>query len=119
MACAGITVAEAQVNVERFQVLGIGGVIVRAPFRGRGLARRVVEAALETGRALGPPFALLFCLEDRAGLYRRLGFTEVDGDVLVSQATGYEVMPLRTMWRALGPDAAWPEGQLVLHSLPF
>src|SRR5579884_4458075 len=79
VASAGIVIAEAQVGEARFPVVGLGGVIVRAPFRGRGLAREIVEAALTRGRRLGPPFAVLFCLDSRMGLYRRLGFTEVDG----------------------------------------
>jgi predicted GNAT family N-acyltransferase len=119
VACAGIVLAEAQVGGRRFPVLGLGGVIVRAPFRGRGLAREIVEAAVAKGRRLGPPFALLFCLESRTGLYRRLGFVEVEGEVRVQQPTGYERMPLRTMWRALRPAAVWPPGELTLHSLPF
>src|SRR5437588_2603693 len=104
VASAGIVVAEAQVGEERFSVVGVGGVIVRRPFRGRGLAREVVEAALMRARELGPSFALLFCLESRVGLYRRLGFAEVEGEVRVRQPEGYEVMPLQTMWRALRPD---------------
>jgi GNAT superfamily N-acetyltransferase len=119
VACAGIVLADAQVGTARFPVLGLGGVIVRAPFRGRGLAREVIEAALAKGRRLGPPFALLFCLESRRGLYRHLDFVEVEGAVRVQQPNGYELMPLRTMWRALRPAAVWPPGELVLHGLPF
>jgi predicted N-acetyltransferase YhbS len=119
IAVAGTVVAEVEVGEARFPVLGIGGVIVRAPFRGRGLAREVVQAVLEKGRAQGLPFALLFCLPDRMGLYQRLGFTEVEQEVLVKQSGGYQVMPLRTMWAPLRPGAVWPSGPLVLHSLPF
>src|SRR5438270_370683 len=46
-ASAGTVVVDVEVDAERFPVVGIGGVIVRAPYRGRGLARRVVEAALD------------------------------------------------------------------------
>ncbi len=119
VASAGWVIAEAEVREARMQVVGLGGVIVRAPFRGRGLAREVVEAAMTRARVREAPFALLFCLDGRVGLYRRLGFAEVSGEVLVRQSAGYEVMPLRTMWRALKPRAQWPSGQLVLHSLPF
>lgn len=119
VASAGIVIAEAQVGEARFPVVGLGGVIVRASFRGRGLAREIVEAALARGRRLGPPFAVLFCLESRMGLYRRLDFAEVAGEVRVKQPDGYAVMPLRTMRRALRPAAVWPPGELVLHTLPF
>jgi predicted N-acetyltransferase YhbS len=119
VASTGWVLTQAQVAEERFAVAGIGGVIVRAAFRGRGLARRVVEAAIVRAQASGVPFAVLFCRPDRAGLYQRLQFTRVEGDVLVEQPGGQVVMPLQTMWRALQPGLNWPEGRLVLHSLPF
>jgi predicted N-acetyltransferase YhbS len=119
VASTGIVVAEVEVAGERFEVVGIGGVIVNARYRGRGLARKVVDAALERAATLGPSFALLFCHEDRAGLYERLGFTTVPPPVLVEQAEGEAEMPQRTMWRALRPDASWPDGPLVVRSLPF
>jgi predicted GNAT family N-acyltransferase len=119
VASTGLVVADAQVEEDRFPVVGIGGVIVRTPFRGRGLAREIVEAAIVRAARLGPRFALLFCRQDRAGLYRRLSFIEVSDPVLVRQPVGYQVMPMRTMWRALQPGLTWPAGRLVLHSLPF
>lgn len=119
LAAAGLVVAEAQVGEARFPVVGLGGVIVRAPFRGRGLAREVVEAALNRARMLGPAFALLFCLESRVGLYRRLGFARIEAEVRVRQPGSNRVMPMCTMWQALRPDAVWPHGELVLNSLPF
>lgn len=119
VANTGLVMAEVEVGDDRFPVAGIGGVIVRAPFRGRGLARQVVEATLERAQSSEAEFALLFCRQDRAGLYQRLGFAEVESEVLVEQPSGYEVMPLHTMWKALRPGAAWPAGPLVLHGLPF
>jgi predicted N-acetyltransferase YhbS len=119
VASAGWVMAEAEVGEESFEVVGIGGVIVRAEFRGRGLAREIVEAAIERARTPTARFVLLFCRPDRAGLYLRLGFHRVEGDVLVEQPAGYVPIPLETMWRALSPGDSWPQGQLILHSLPF
>ena len=119
VASTGLLVAEVQVDRERFPVVGFGGVIVTARQRGRGLGRQVVEAALSTAGGLGPAFALLFCHEDRAGLYRKLGFAEVSEEVVVRQPVGYAPMPQRTMWRPLRPNACWPPGSVVVHSLPF
>jgi predicted N-acetyltransferase YhbS len=119
VASAGMVVAEVEVGGLRFAVVGFGGVIVNARHRGRGLARQVVEAALARARELGPTFAMLFCLPDRVGLYRRLGFVEVSAEVRVKQPDGYAPMPMHTMWRALRDDAEWPEGPVVLQSLPF
>jgi GNAT superfamily N-acetyltransferase len=119
VASTGMVVVDVQVAEERFPVVGIGGVIVTAAHRGRGLAREVVRAALVRARTLGPRFALLFCHQDRAGLYRRLGFAELDLPVTVNQPDGYAVIAQRTFWYALRPDASWPPGPVVVHSLPF
>jgi predicted N-acetyltransferase YhbS len=119
VASTGMVIVEVEVDPQRFSVVGIGGVIVNAAHRGRGLAREVVEAALARAKTLGPRFALLFCHEDRAGLYRRLGFAELDVPVRVQQPDGLALMPQHTMWRALHQDASWPPGPAVVHSLPF
>ena len=119
VASTGIVLVEVDVGVERFPVVGLGGVIVSAPYRGRGLARRVLQAALVRARQLGPRFAILFCHEDRAGLYRRLGFVELVDRVLVEQPGGYAPMPQRTMWLGLQDEATWPRGEVTVRSLPF
>jgi predicted N-acetyltransferase YhbS len=119
VASTGLVLVEAEVAGERFPVFGLGGVIVAAAHRGRGLAREVVGATLARAAELGPAFALLFCHDDRAGLYRKLGFAHVEAEVRVRQPEGYAPMRDRTMWRALRPGASWPRGELVIHSLPF
>jgi predicted N-acetyltransferase YhbS len=119
VASAGMLVIEVDVAGERFPVVGLGGVIVNAAHRGRGLARTVVDAAITKATAMGPAFMILFCHEDRTGLYRRLGFEEVQRPVLVQQPDGYTEMTMWTMRRALAEDATWPEGRLTVHGLPF
>jgi predicted N-acetyltransferase YhbS len=119
VASAGLVVADVEVGGERFPVVGIGGVIVRAAYRGRGLARRVVEAALDGARGTGPTRAMLFCHPDRMGLYERLGFVEITSPVSVQQPDGVERMPQRAMWRPLSEGTAWPPGPVALQSLPF
>ncbi len=119
VASTGMVHAEAEVAGRRFPVIGIGGVIVNARHRGAGLARRVVAAALEKASGEPAEFALLFCYEDRAGLYLKLGFTRVEDEVAVGQPTGVVVMSQWTMWRALRPGAQWPGGAVTIHGLPF
>lgn len=119
VASTGMVVVDVEVDGKRFPVVGLGGVIVSAPYRGRGLAREVVEQALARARLLGPRFAILFCHDDRAGLYRRLGFVELLDDVLVEQPSGHATMTQRTMWIALHGGAEWPPGKVIVHSLPF
>ena len=119
VASAGLTVAEVEVADQRIPVVGLGGVIVNADHRRRGLARQIVEEALDRARTMGPPFAILFCHADRVGLYARLAFVEIDDTVSVEQPDGFAPMPMRTMWRALHADASWPDGPVRVHSLPF
>jgi predicted N-acetyltransferase YhbS len=119
IASAGMLIAEVEVAGGRFPVVGFGGVIVNAAYRGRGLARRIVGEAIARARRLGPDFVLLFCRSDRVGLYQRLGFTEITDPVEVEQPGGYELTPDVTMWRALTPDAQFPCGPVRLHDLPF
>jgi predicted N-acetyltransferase YhbS len=119
VASTGLVVADVEVNGQRFPVVGLGGVIVNAQHRGRGLGRQVVEAALEKARTMGPDFVLLFCHDDRAELYRKLGFEHINREVLVHQPGGYVPTPQRTMWRSLRANPRWPEGAVVVHSLPF
>src|ERR1700737_160913 len=51
IASAGLVTTEVEVAGERFAAVGLGGVIVNAECRGRGLARRVVQEALDRARA--------------------------------------------------------------------
>jgi predicted N-acetyltransferase YhbS len=120
VASTGLTRAEVAVLGARFEVVGIGGVIVAAAWRGQGLAREVLEHALERARAMGPSFALLFCHADRAGLYERLGFAVIEAPVTVGQPAGFEPMLQQlSMWGPLAADAAWPAGAVTLYGLPF
>ncbi|HEY6399009.1 MAG TPA: GNAT family N-acetyltransferase [Solirubrobacteraceae bacterium] len=119
VASTGWLVVDVEVGRERFAVVGFGGVIVNERHRGRGLARQVLQAALAKAETLGPAFVILFCHDDRIGLYLNVGFHEIRAEVHVKQPHGYAAIPERTMWRALRPDRSWPCGPLVVHSLPF
>ncbi|MGW7410864.1 GNAT family N-acetyltransferase [Streptomyces sp. NPDC054863] len=102
------------------EVVGVGGVAVAADVRGQGLARRVVGAALEHARTMGPERALLFCRPPLVALYEKLGWRAIDREVHVEQPQERVVlMPLRTMWTPLHGDEDWPEGAVRLRSLPM
>ncbi|MER0484915.1 GNAT family N-acetyltransferase [Streptomyces sp. Edi2] len=101
------------------QVVGFGGVVVAPDLRGHGLARLVVDPALEHARTMGPPYGLLFCRPHLVSLYQRLGWRTLQEDVQVEQPDGPVVMPLRSMWVPLHDGAQWPVGPVVLRSLPM
>ncbi|MFF0739616.1 GNAT family N-acetyltransferase [Streptomyces sp. NPDC004111] len=101
------------------EAVGVGGVAVAPDVRGRGLARRVVGAALEHARTLGPERALLFCRPPLVPLYEKLGWRPVVGEVRVEQPQGPVIMPLRTMWHPLHDGTDWPGGAVRLRSYPM
>lgn len=120
VATAGMTLVTVRFGGgETVPVVGLGGVIVAAPFRGRGFGRRVITEALARAREMGPAIAMLFCRPDRAGLYRQHGFAEMPGPVLVDQPGAVIEIADVTMWRPLRPGAALPRGPVKLDGLPF
>jgi GNAT superfamily N-acetyltransferase len=119
-AAAGLVLAEVSFGGRPpTTVVGIGGVIVAAPYRGRGLGWRVISEVIARAEAQGPEIAVLFCWPDRAELYRRHGFAEVPGPVWVGQAERIVAVPHVTMWRPLKPGAALPDGDVRVEGLPF
>lgn len=120
VASVGMLTAEVQVGgADRFEVVGIGGVIVAPDHRGRGLVRSVLSAALQRAATLGPDLAMLFCHERLAGLYEKAGFLTIPPPVRVLQETRIIEMPQQAMWRGLHDGAQWPAGELLVLSLPF
>ena len=94
---------------------------------GYAVSRGAPLEVLEFGRlsesqraaTLGPPVALLLCHRDRAELYDKHAFTEIDPPVLIRQPDGYVQCPIVAMWRSLREGATLPAGQVTVHSLPF
>ncbi|MEW2131013.1 GNAT family N-acetyltransferase [Streptomyces sp. NPDC005435] len=101
------------------QAIGIGGVAVAPDVRGQGLARRVLTAALDHARTLGPAHGLLFCRPPLVPFYEHLGWHALTVDVSVEQPGGPALMPLRTMWTPLRAGAGWPGGAVRLLSFPM
>jgi predicted GNAT family N-acyltransferase len=99
IASAGLVRAEIEVGQGTIPVVGLGGVFVAAPYRGRGLSTRVITEALARAQTMGPEVVLLFCHRDRVGLYLRHGFAEVAPPVRVAQPDGPVEIPMVTMSR--------------------
>jgi predicted GNAT family N-acyltransferase len=120
VATAGCVLAEVETGDGGVvPVVGIGGVIVAAPFRGRGLGDRIITEVLELAKRLGPSIAMLFCRRDRAGLYARHDFIEIAEPVFAEQPEGVAEMPVVAMWRPLRSGATLPPGRVTVRGLPF
>lgn len=113
IAHVGLTLADVEVGDERFQVTGVGGVIVNRVFRGQGRLRPLLEAAL--ARDLGPDRAMLFCLVKNAPIYAGFGFLAIDAPIVA----GGQAMGDAAMWKPLRDGVAWPDGCVNLPQLPF
>jgi predicted GNAT family N-acyltransferase len=121
VAAAGALVADVEVGgSERFQVVGVGSVIVTRSLRGGGLVSKVVDPLLRLAERMGPDRAMLFCRPELVSLYRRFGFGEIAAPVWADQPDGRIEMPMAAMWRRLrlrvGP---WPPGRVDVLGLPF
>jgi GNAT superfamily N-acetyltransferase len=120
IASVGLVAADVHAGDERFEVVGVGGVIVSRDFRRQGYLRPTLDAALERAATLGPERAMLFCSRANAGLYASFGFAEIDAPVVAAQPEGREcVMPPPAMWRPLREGVTWPAGDVRLPGLPF
>jgi predicted GNAT family N-acyltransferase len=60
--------------IDKPEHLKIGRVAVRSLFRGRGIARLMMLAAMEHGRAQGQYRFYLTAQTDKIGMYEKLGF---------------------------------------------
>ncbi len=119
VALAGLVLAEVRVADASLQVVGIGGVIVTRAARRRGLARVLIERALQIADEFDAERAMLFCLPANVGLYAKFGFQPIQESVFAQQPAGMIEMPLCTMWKPLASAVDWPEGSVELPDEPF
>jgi predicted N-acetyltransferase YhbS len=112
IAHVGLTLAAVEIGEHRFQVTGVGGVIVNRSYRGQGRLRPLFEAALARAST---DLAMLFCLAKNAPVYERFGFTRIEAPVVA----GGQDMGDEAMWKPLRAGATWPAGPVNLPQLPF
>jgi predicted N-acetyltransferase YhbS len=119
IAVAGLGLVEVRVADASLQVVGIGGVFVTRAARGRGLARVVIECALEAASELDAEYAMLFCLPANTSLYAKFGFQLIREPVFARQASGPIEMHMCAMWKPLTSAADWPTGGVEVLGEPF
>jgi GNAT superfamily N-acetyltransferase len=100
-------------------VVGIGGVATWARYRGRGLARAVIQTALEAARREHDvDFGFLMCPDALVPYYTALGWQAVDASLTCLGAAGPERVPYPAMARPLA-NTAWPDGPIDLAGPRF
>ncbi len=119
-AVAGATVAHVDVEGGNgFEVVGVGGLIIRKELRGRGLLERLMDGLKPLVEAMGPDRAMIFCNVSLVAIYARRGYLELPSPVWVDQPDGRVRMPMPAMWRALHAAPTWPKGRIDVQGLPF
>ncbi len=103
----------------RFEVIGLGALIVRHDRRGAGLATPIMQRIRERTAQTGIPRRLLLCEPHLVELYTRWGYFPIDDPVWVQQPSGPVRWPLCAMWRAADPSVAWPPGVVRIQGPPF
>ena len=97
---------------------GLGGVLVHPAYRGRGIARTVISAAVEHARAAGAETMILLCRPDLVPFYTQLGWSRLSVPVTVQQPDGSRTLPLPAMIYGL-VGLPHPTISVDLRGLPF
>jgi predicted GNAT family N-acyltransferase len=97
---------------------GIGGVVTRPEFRGRGYGGQLLEEALRIFREeYLLDAAMLFCREELVPFYRERGWQVLEAPVSILQATGTVTCPTPVMVYPF--QSPWPSGPVHIDSLPW
>lgn len=119
VAAAGWLARDVRVGSRTVAAAGLGGVLVRASRRGRGLCRLVVSEAMRVAAAAGRTHGILLCDPRFEPLYAHLGWVLIAEEVTFNDSEARrQVWPVVAMTRPL-TDEPWPRGKVYLAGLPF
>jgi len=116
---AGFLPIEVEVDGSQLPGVGLGGVMVHPSVRGRGIGEYLVRETTVKMSSTGRSFGMLFCRDVRLPFYERMGWRQVDGEVIVDQERGPMVMPLLTCWYSFTSGHEVPSAGLRVLGLPF
>jgi GNAT superfamily N-acetyltransferase len=103
----------------RFEVIGLGALIVRHDRRGGGLATPIMQRIRDWTAETGVSRRLLLCEPHLIELYTRRGYLPIHDPVWVEQSSGPVRWPLCAMWRPTEPTVGWPTGVVRIQGPPF
>jgi GNAT superfamily N-acetyltransferase len=100
-------------------VAGLGGVITKPGFQGRGFAHILLrEAVAFMTDETDADFGFLFCLPRLVPFYEALGWQGLSRPVLIEQPDGALESPVESMVLPLR-GKPWPSGSVEIQSLPW
>jgi GNAT superfamily N-acetyltransferase len=107
------------VEGRRVKLGGIGGVMTRPKWQGRGYSSVALEAATAFMRdELGTEFRLLMCDQEMIPFYSHLGWQVVEGPLVFDQPGGKVTFDEVTMVLPCTKQE-WPQGTIDLCGLPW
>jgi aminoglycoside 2'-N-acetyltransferase I len=115
----GVLQRTVTVDQKPLLIAGVGFLITKPEYRGRGFATVIMEEAMAFIRnKLGLPFGLLTCKTRLETLYSGMGWRTVNGPNIFTQPTGNRSCGGLIMIKECG-GILWPEGKLDLCGLPW
>ena len=108
------------VHDQRIPVAGVGNVMTRPEYRGRGYASAAMRRAMEFIRyPMGVDFGLLFCTADLMPFYQRFGWQSIGASTRYLQTDGYHIFAdyQAMVWSVT--QRIWPYGQIDLRGWPW
>lgn len=114
----GLLRQQVELCTASLEVGGIGGVVTRPDFRGRGYAGKLLEEAL---RIFCDEWLLdagmLFCRDALIPFYRERGWQVLEAPVSILQPIGTITCPTPVMVHPF--HTPWPSGPIHIDSLPW
>lgn len=103
----------------RYNVASVQGISVAPKFRHRGIAKTLVQTALDESKARGYDYAILYCKEPLVKFYQSQGWKLSDDHVVMWNEEDLPITMLSNcpMYYELS-DKPFPEGPLDVHSFP-
>jgi predicted N-acetyltransferase YhbS len=104
-----------EVDGQTQRIAGLAGVLVNPAYRGRGLGRQLLHAAMDDARERGYEWGVLFCGPHRRTFYEQFGWRVLEGEI--TQTKFSEICPTNegdlVMALPFTSDAAsaWPQWQ--------
>jgi GNAT superfamily N-acetyltransferase len=116
---AGFLPIEVEVDGEHLSGVGLSSVMVHPAHRGRGIGENLVRETTARMESTGRPFAALFCRDVRLAFYGRMGWRQVEGEVVADQKSGPILMPLFMCWYPFSRDLGVPQSGVRVLGMPF
>ena len=115
----GILDTKVSVGGRIVRVGGIGGVVTKPDFRGRGIASEMLSRAADFMKNdLRVEFGLLLCRHEVSPVYSKLGWLIVPGPTTFTRSGVAATYPNDTMILRLA-DNEWPFGPIDMLGLPW